>query len=190
LALLAAVAACGGTPGSRTGPPAPATDDDGAPPPLPTTLTYQRPQLATAHAAAEVAAQAAEAARDAATEGADLPALILAARVLRNRVSLLAQCAATAADCPPILTTSLPVPAIDPDDDLAARSIGDVAAWRAWATAAYAEACACATIACVDGWTESLRRHELGTLADLQGDELAAQAITTARVCLTHLRQR
>ena len=167
LAIGALLAACvAPTTGPTTPPPLAATDGT-APPPLPTSLGYDRAALDAAREAA---------ARDAADP--DAPE----AQVLGGRRVLLDGCAADLRGCPPVLTIANDAPLAGPLPVEPTLAV-------AWARDAHAAACSCASLACVDGWTERLREVEADATPAATSGIAIAEQLTWARECLTTLRR-
>ncbi|MEZ4368967.1 MAG: hypothetical protein R2939_22205 [Kofleriaceae bacterium] len=188
-AVLLALAGCASSAAPRTR--TPVVDDHAAvAPELPAELGYRRPQLAAALAAAELAAQAATQRWQAALVAGEREPWRLAADagVARGRVTLLSTCADTGQACPPALAAGEPVPEVEASAPREPADALAVEAWRERAGRARAEACACTTVACVDGWTEELRRLERVVPSASQADAEAATHVTAARACLGTLR--
>ncbi len=160
------VAACG-APAPPPRAPALAAADGTAPPPLPTSLGYDRAAL--------------DAARDDAARAAADPAA-RDAQILGGRVALLDACAAELRGCPPVLTVANAVPAATPLPPEPTLAVG-------WARDAHAAACSCTTLACVDGWTERLREAEASAAPAATAGIAIAEQLTWARECLTMLRR-
>lgn len=64
----------------------------------------------------------------------------------------------------------------------------DLDSWRVVATELHGRACACRTIACVEGMTVAIDRLETRPMPDVRADDAATLAITRARECLFRLR--
>ena len=60
--------------------------------------------------------------------------------------------------------------------------------WQKVAAELHGRACACRTLACVDGVEVAIARLEVKPAADVRGDETASASITRARECLWRLR--
>lgn len=180
-----AAAASGPPPGA---PPLATTDGTAPPPPLPTALGYDRGALDAARTAATTAhADAVAADGDALARGIALDhAAVRAAdtTVLAGRVELLDQCARDLRGCPPTLTASVDAPPATPPTLPTEPTLA-----VAWARDAHAAACSCASIACVDGWTERLRQVEATAPAAATASIAIAEELTWARECLTTLRR-
>jgi hypothetical protein len=112
--------------------------------------------------------------------------------VRRRFIATLEVCEAAGRWCPPRLDD--PPWAFDPDPDqpadppLTASLRYDLDSWRAIAGELFGRACACRTIACVDGVGVAIDELEPRPMPAVQGDDQAAAAITAARECLFRLR--
>ena len=112
--------------------------------------------------------------------------------VRRRFIGELEQCQASGRDCPPRLDE--PAFAFDPDGTapppLDAPLRFDLADWQKVTTELHGRACACRTLTCVDAMSAAIDQLEPRPMPDVQGDELASQALTRARECLFRLRGR
>ncbi|HEY4243464.1 MAG TPA: hypothetical protein VGM88_26810 [Kofleriaceae bacterium] len=132
-------------------------------------------------------------------EGRDAPdtdALIVARAdlgVRRRFIASLVTCQQGGIDCPPRIDD--PPFAYGPDPASGAPPLTvalrfDRAGWQLVAQELYGRACACRTMACVDGVSAAIEHLEPLPHADVQGDEEASLSITRARECLYRLRGR
>jgi len=115
--------------------------------------------------------------------------------VRRRFIATLEACEAEGRWCPPRLDD--PAWTFDPDPP---RSSGpadppmtatlrfDLASWRGLAAELYGRACACRTMACVDGVGVAIDELETRPAAQVQSDEMATGSIASARECLFRLR--
>jgi hypothetical protein len=114
--------------------------------------------------------------------------------VRRRFIASLEACEASGRWCPPRLDD--PTWSYDPDPDHPIAPPVDrdlrfeLAPWRALADELFGRACACRTLACVDSVNVAIDQLEVRPAREVQGDELASQAITRARECLLRLRGR
>ena len=194
--LLFVLAACGTTPN-----PAPRTpsgdeglathsalaDDDGFKP------SYGKPELDRA-LVAERGAEAAQEKQLADIEAKGDDDTLRVARadldVHRRFIAALEACEALGRACPPRLddppwTFDIEGNA-DPKLDAPLRFARED--WQKVAAELHGRACACRTLACVDGVEVAIARLETRPAADVQGDDAASASITRARECLFRLR--
>ena len=113
--------------------------------------------------------------------------------VRRRFIASLESCQARQRNCPPRLdepawSYDLDTPGAKPSLDTPLRFDRD--SWQKLANELHGRACACRTMACVDGIGAAIDDLEPRPLRDVQGDESASQAITRARQCLYRLRGR
>lgn len=155
--------------------PAPPLDDTAYRP------TYGKPELQNAIISERAKEAAAE--RDPAARPEDLA-------VRRRFIAALEACQENGRACPPRLDE----PAWtwsgegDPKLDVEVRfALGD---WQKVTAELHGRACACRTMACVDGIGEALDALSTRPMPEVQGDEAATQSITWARQCLFYLRGR
>lgn len=113
--------------------------------------------------------------------------------VRRRFIASLEACERSGLACPPRLDD--PTWAFDPDPDggpqapkIDAALRFDLESWQKIAVELHGRACACRTIACVDGMGVAIDQLEARPMPEVQGDEVASQSITRARVCLFRLR--
>ncbi len=199
LCLLAAFLGCGG--GGRTAPlpedPARhselADDDRFVPaygkPELQKALIAERGAEATGERmVSELQAQAGDLA------GEDRLRVAVANLAVRARfIAALEACESHGEWCPPRLDD--PPFAFDPDPDvglpvppLESPLRFDLDSWRTVATELHGRACACRTLACVDGVGVAIDVLERRPMPEVLGDEAATVSITRARECLFRLR--
>lgn len=119
-----------------------------------------------------------------------LHAMITDLAVRRRFIAALETCQATGHRCPPRLDE--PAWTWDweagtpPPLDTPLRFDRDT--WGKLAAELHGRACACRTIACVDGLGVAIDQLEVRPMRDLQGEEGSSLAITRARECLFRLR--
>jgi len=112
--------------------------------------------------------------------------------VRRRFVATLEACDADGRWCPPRLDD--PAWAFDPDatppvdPPMTATLRFDLASWRALAVELHGRACACRTMACVDGVGVAIDQLETRPVPQVQGDEAAIASVAQARECLFRLR--
>ncbi|MDB4954594.1 MAG: hypothetical protein JWO36_2163 [Myxococcales bacterium] len=109
----------------------------------------------------------------------------------RRFIASLEACQASGRTCPPRLDD--PAWTFDMDSEGAKPSVDsplrfDLEDWRKLAAELHGRACACRTVACVDGVGVAIDQLELRPMQDVQGDETASTSITRARECLFRLR--
>ena len=122
-----------------------------------------------------------------------LIALTAERRVRAGRVHVLERCLAstTGLECPPSLAITNVIPPVDDDSaDLTRASSLDATSWIELARTFHVAACGCASQACVDGYTESIRRTEDAVPTALRADEASSADIAEARRCLWSLSGR
>jgi hypothetical protein len=112
--------------------------------------------------------------------------------VRRQFIRMLEACEAEGRWCPPRLDESTWSYDFDSDRDppLDAQLRFDLADWQKIAAELHGRACACRTVACVDGVGAAIDRLEPKPMRDVQGDEIASESITRARQCLFRLQGR
>jgi hypothetical protein len=114
--------------------------------------------------------------------------------VRRRFLAMLEACEAAGRFCPPRLDD--PSWAFDPDPDrpadppMTAAVRFDLEGWRGLTAELHGRACACRTLACVDGIGVAIDQLEQRTGREVQGDEAATTSVTRARECLFRLRGR
>jgi hypothetical protein len=110
--------------------------------------------------------------------------------VRRQFIASLEACESRGAWCPPRLDDPPWKYEVDPPGNppLDAQLRFDLESWRRLAAELHGRACACRTLACVDGVGVAIDTLETRPMADVQGDEVASQSITRARECLFRLR--
>jgi len=110
--------------------------------------------------------------------------------VRRRFIAALEACEASGRWCPPRLDD--PPWAFDVEGDkpppLDAPLHFELAPWRAIAAELHGRACACRTLACVDGVGIAIDQLEAKPVKDVLGDDAATLSITRARECLFRLR--
>lgn len=158
--------------------------------------TYGKAELQRAliaERAAEATAERTVADLEAGSGSDDRLRVALADLAVRRRfIASLEACEASGRACPPRLDD--PAWAFDPDPDrptdpkLDTPLRFDLESWRKVAAELHGRACACRTIACVDSVGVAIDQLELRPMREVQGDEVASQAITWARECLFRLR--
>ena len=110
--------------------------------------------------------------------------------VRRRFIAALEACQSRDRNCPPRLDE----PAWNYDDDsgedppLDAPLRYDLASWQQLATELHGRACACRTMACVDGVGVAIDTVENKPMADVAGDEASSLSLTRGRQCLFRLR--
>jgi hypothetical protein len=113
--------------------------------------------------------------------------------VRRKFISALEACQAQGQLCPPRLDDPAWSFDVDGPADQATPSLDtplrfDLASWRAITAELHGRACACRTMACVDGVGVAIDQLEKRPMAEVQADDAAIEAITAARGCLFRLR--
>jgi hypothetical protein len=162
------------------------------------TPSYAKPELSKALIAERAAEATAEQtvaeleARDPRDAAADdrLRAATADLAVRRRFIAALEACEAAGRWCPPRLDDppwQFDIEAEKPPPLDAALHF-DLAAWRAIAAELHGRACACRTVACIDGVGVAIDRLEAKPVKDVLGDDAASQSITRARECLFRLR--
>jgi hypothetical protein len=112
--------------------------------------------------------------------------------VRKRFIATLEACASIGRDCPPRLDD--PAWSYDPETeskvplDTALRF--DLEDWQKVTGELHGRACACRTVACVDGIERAIAVLETQPTRDVQDDDVAALAIVQARECLARLRGR
>jgi hypothetical protein len=111
--------------------------------------------------------------------------------VRRRFIVSLEACQSTGRTCPPRLDEPAWVFDVDTEGaktplDAALRF--DLAAWQNIAAELHGRACACRTLACVDGVGVAIDQLEQRPMREERGDETASASITRARECLFRLR--
>jgi len=112
--------------------------------------------------------------------------------VRRRFIATLEACEADGRWCPPRLddpawTFALDAaPPVDPPMTAILRF--DLASWRVLAAELHGRACACRTMACVDGVGVAIDQLEIRPVPQVQGDEAATVSVARARECLFRLR--
>jgi hypothetical protein len=111
--------------------------------------------------------------------------------VRRRFIGCLEACQAHGQQCPPRLDD--PAWKFDVDGDGATPTLDapvrfDLTSWRAVAAELHGRACACRTMACVDGIDVAINQLEVKPMVEVQGDEEASASVTAARSCLYRLR--
>jgi hypothetical protein len=191
------LAACGSAPrsdGTTNEPSAPTKSFDAEDRYVP---AYGKPELQRALISERAAEAVGErVVQELEANGAEQPLRVARAdlAVRRRFIAALERCETTGDSCPPRLDEpawSYEVDGDRPDfPPLTAPLRFDAASWRTIADELHGRACACRTLACVDGLGVAIARLETRPMADVQGDEVAALAITRARMCLFALRGR
>jgi hypothetical protein len=179
-----AVAACGPTTSSTGDSTTSAIDRDPVGTSAIAGATYSRAEVVRAINAERDKLVALDRDRETVPDDLRLVAMNADRAVLAGAVALLERCLDKTGTCPPALTTT-PDPDFDPD---ARPPSLDVAGWRIVAARLHAAACGCRTMACVDGYTETLRVQEAANDDATDGDEVASASVTAARECLWVLR--
>ncbi len=161
-----------------------ASDDDFVP-------AYAKPELERALIAERGReAKAERAIADLETSGADVMTAVADLAVRRRFIAALESCQSRDRNCPPRLDE--PAFAYDYDSTdpppLDAPLRFDLASWQKLATELHGRACACRTLACVDGVGVAIDELEKKPMADVAGDETSSLSITRARQCLFRLR--
>ena len=110
--------------------------------------------------------------------------------VRRRFVAILEVCDAETRLCPPRLDEPNWPYLSDSDDDpkLETPLRFDLDSWRKVAAELHGRACACRTLACIDGMDAMMLRLETRPIEDVQADETASAELTAARDCLMRLR--
>jgi hypothetical protein len=110
--------------------------------------------------------------------------------VRRRFIASLEVCDSAGRECPPRLDEPVWTWAADasgpPPLDTAIAF--DLASWQQLAAELHGRACACRTVACLDGVGAAIDQLEGQPAADVRGDETASQSVTSARECLFRLR--
>jgi len=159
--------------------------------------TYGKPELQRALIAergAEASGERVVAELEAGSGTDDRLRVAVADLAIRRRfIASLEACERSGQACPPRLDD--PTWAFDPDPDggpqapkIDAPLRFDLESWQKIAAEMHGRACACRTIACVDSMGVAIDQLESRPMAEVQGDEVASQSITRARVCLFRLR--
>ncbi len=167
-----------------------ASDDDFVP-------TYGKPELERALIAERGReAKAEKAVADLEATGADVGSsdpmrtAVADLAVRRRFIVALEACQSRDRNCPPRLDEpawSYDYDSADPPP-LDAPLRFDLASWQKVAAELHGRACACRTIACVDGVGVAIDELEKKPMADVAGDEAASLSVTRARQCLFRLR--
>jgi hypothetical protein len=110
--------------------------------------------------------------------------------VRRQFIASLEACEASGRWCPPRLDDPPWKLELDPPGNppLDTPLRFDLESWRKIAAELHGRACACRTLACIDGIGVAIDVLEPRPMPEVQGDEVASQSITRARECLFRLR--
>jgi hypothetical protein len=110
--------------------------------------------------------------------------------VRRRFIAILEVCDAQTRLCPPRLDEPSWPYLADSDEDpkLETPLRFDVDSWRKVTAELHGRACACRTLACIDGMDAMLTRLESRPMQEVQADESASSGLTGARDCLMRLR--
>jgi hypothetical protein len=110
--------------------------------------------------------------------------------IRRRFIASLEACEAAGRDCPPRLDeppwTWEPDAGTPPPLDTAISL--DLAGWQRVSSELHGRACACRTVACLDGLGAAIDQLEARVEPAVRDDDAAAQSITWARECLLRLR--
>lgn len=193
IVLLLILAACkhGSTPArpsSDTGGAHTALADDAEPPP-----PYDKAALGMAliaERAAEAKAERQVADAETAGDTLRLERALADLAVRRRFIAILEVCEAQDRLCPPRLDEPVWPYLADSDEDptLDVPLRFDLASWQKVTAELHGRACACRTLACLDGMDAMLIRLETRPTDEVQADELATTELTRARQCLMRLR--
>jgi hypothetical protein len=176
------LAACGGP---ATEAPPPVDHGDSTPAALADENAF-RPSYGKSELQSAIIAERAKEAtaeRDAATRPEDLA-------VRRRFIAALEACQDRGHACPPRLDEPAWTWSGEGDPTLEVAVRFDLADWQKVAAELHGRACACRTLACVDGIGDAIDQLSARPMPDVQADETATQSITWARECLFRLRGR